>query len=191
MFQRVLTGLVVVFLLSGAVSAVAQPQRIGIYSDTAGSACSLADTEPGFFQVFVVVLNPEDLVGAEFQVVADPDFTAVLVGELSPLPKPGVDGDAFSGLVLAFGGCYETPQHVYTMTFQGFGTSGACAALDVGPNPNTHRDTMAFSTCEFTTIEVPQSAADSFHLNPDGSCPCGLPVPVEISTWGQIKAMYR
>jgi hypothetical protein len=191
MYQRLLAGLVAVLLVSGASTALSQSQRIGLYSDTEGSGCSLTDTAPGFFQVFLVVLSPEDLNAVEFQVVADPGFTAVLVGELSPLPKPGVDGDAHGGMILAFGECYTMPLHVYTLTYQGFGTSGSCAGLDIGPNPNSLFDSIRFGTCDFNTIHVPQSAVDTFHLNPDGSCPCGLPVPVETSTWGQIKAMYR
>jgi hypothetical protein len=29
------------------------------------------------------------------------------------------------------------------------------------------------------------------YVNPDGSCDCGEVVPVEDTSWGQIKALYQ
>ena len=54
MTKRMLAGLAVVLVLFGAATTLAQTQRIGLYSDTEGSNCSLTDTAPGFFQVFPV-----------------------------------------------------------------------------------------------------------------------------------------
>ena len=123
MTRQLLVIVSVVVVLCGATTTFAQSPRIGLFSDASASGCTLTDTAPGFFQVFIVVQNADAMGGVEFQVVAGPGFTAVLVAELSALPASAVDGDALSGLVLAFGDCYSSPLHIYTLTYQGFGTS--------------------------------------------------------------------
>ncbi len=193
MNRRLLVVLSVVIVVCGATTASAQLPRVGLYSNANASNCSLTDVAPGYFQVFVVAQNIPDVVGIEFQVVAGPGFTATLVGELCPLPPfPSVIGDAFSGLVLALGNCYNPPIHVYTLTFQGFGTSDACANLALASHPDRLDGHIRAVDCSFNAVLIQQSSTDMFLLNPDGSCnSCGFPVPVEHTTWGAVKALYN
>ena len=192
MLRQRLVILSVVVVLCGATTTFAQSPRVGLFSDAGASGCSLTDTAPGFFQVFIVLQNVDEMDGVEFQVVAGPGFTAVLVGELSPLPAPGIIGDAYSGIELAFGGCYSSPLHIYTLTYQGFGTSAPCAYLAFLPNPGSTAESIRLSDCLMGEILIPQSSTGMFYMNPDGSCnSCGFPVPVEQSTWGGVKALYN
>jgi hypothetical protein len=193
MNRQLLVILSVLIVVCGATTVSAQSPRVGLYSNANASICSWTDTAPGFFQVFIVVQNIPDVVGIEFKVVAGPGFTATLVGELCPLPPfPSVIGDAFSGLVLALGACYNSPIHVYTLTFQGFGTSDVCANLALAPHPDRLGGDIRAVDCSFNAILIQQSSTDMFLLNPDGSCnSCGFPVPVEPATWGAVKALYN
>jgi len=196
MIRHLVVLLSAAVVLCAATTSYAQSPRVGLYSDATASGCSGPDSSPGFFQVFVVIQNIEEVTGVIFRVVPSQDFTAVLVGELCPLPPfPFVDGDALSGLAMAFGNCYTSPVKVYTLTFQRFGTSGTCAHLALAPHPSPHYETITLIDCHPNnpaSVVIPQSSTDMFILNPNGSCgSCGFPVPVEHTTWGAVKALYH
>lgn len=192
MNRQILVVLTAAVVLCAATVTNAQLPRIGLFSDSGASSCSLTDTTPGFFQVFIVVQNFDEMIGIEFQVVPHPGFTPVIVGELSPLPAPGIAGDAYSGILVAFGECLSSPLHIYTLTYQGFGTSETCAYLAIVRNPQSISGFVRGTDCNFNDILIPQSSTGMLHVNPNGSCnSCGFPVPVEHTTWGAVKALYN
>jgi len=175
-----------------AVPSTSTGQRgiIGLYSDAAATGCSADDSSPGYFMVYVVIEHLPEMSGAMFQVVPSADFTPSYVAEVSPLPFVGIFGSSQTGLEISFSDCLASPQHVLTITYQRFGTSPPCSYLKIGPNPDHAYTRPIVNGCPDDSPKFEPTPL-RLYMNPDGSCPCSLPVPVERTNWGRIKGLYR
>lgn len=175
-----------------AVPAVSMGQSgtIGLYADAAGTICFVDDSAAGYFMVYVVIAHLPEMASALFQIVPSADFTPLYIAEVSPLPRVAIYGDSQTGIDITFGECLTSPQQVLTVTYQRFGTSPPCSYLRIGPNPRWEYTRPIVNGCppDFPLFEPTPLR---LYMNPDGSCPCNLPVPVKPSNWGRIKALYR
>jgi hypothetical protein len=155
--------------------------RISLYSDAALSECTLSDASPSVINVYVAETSDE-ATGLQFRVAADPGFTGVWVSDSSPF---FTIGNSQTDLSIGFGACMVGHFQVLTIRYQLFGTS-TCSKLSIVATPGFAEPLC--TACSF--VEVRCSGYEALHVNCSGSFDCN-PVPVEPSTWGSVKALYR
>ncbi len=113
--------------------------------------------------------------------MSSPGFAGTWVGDNSPFLTFGTSA---AGIVIGFENCEVPPFEVLQTTYTLYGTSSPCAFLEVAAHPD-YPQGLAFPNCyaDFTP-----AIGGRLTINPDGTCP---PLPVETSTWGRVKALYR
>ena len=177
-------------LLTGmlaASTATANPlpwTQIGLYGDHAGTLNVVYDVAPGPIEIFVVqTVYIEPTVSAvRFMAPPPPCFTATYLGDTYYHP---VIGNSQTGAWVIYGPCASGTVLVMTITFFGHGTSGHCCWYGLQPYPGSGdiESEMCGSTGWYWTH------GEGIYISTDPSKNCGT--PVEQSTWGGIKAMYR
>lgn len=167
--------------LTGLSTQAHATHRISIYSDATLSECTLSDASPRVTSVYVAETS-DQATGLRFGVAADPGFTGVWLAETSPFTTIG---NSQTDLSIGFGACMAGQFLVLTIDYQLFGTS-TCSNLSIVAAPGFLEPIC--TSCLFH--EVPCSGLDPLHVNCSGSFDCN-PVPVESSTWGRVKALYR
>jgi hypothetical protein len=155
--------------------------RLSIYSDVALTDCTLSDTSPNIVNVYVAENSFYGAIGFRVSIGASPGFTGVWLGETSPFQKLGTSP---TDLSVVFGSCRTGSFLVLTMSYQLFGTS-TCSNLAVAAASG-----LLAPVCLDCFDEAPCVGNVSLHVNCTGLFDCN-PVPVEPSTWGRVKALYR
>ena len=192
--MRVSLLVFVVAITVVAVSAYAQG-RIGLYRDVDMASCAFADKSPSILSVHVVHSGSAGKA-AEFRLQPRAGATLMYLAESLPVTSGGSLGRADSGVAVLYGGCQDPPIHVMTVLYQGYGLSGDCAEIALLNDPRSryvNADHVAFVNCN---SEIQWAEAGNAVVNPDDDCQCGkdpgdgTPLPVEVTTWGSVKALY-
>jgi hypothetical protein len=173
---------------------------IGLYSDVGYSDCNLTEQVSALNTVYVVHTFVVEAAAAQFRV--DNHWTALFVGvEYHSNLKIG---DIFTGVAVSYEGCRALPYLVASLNFIAVSPTPPCMAMAVVPDPNA----TAFGGTEIVAVDCASNA-----LIGDGGILCvNIPtccivssgssgqsgaqqwcdtVPVEETTWGEIKALYR
>jgi hypothetical protein len=168
----------------------AQLDRIELYSDEALSECALADASRGIGDVYAVH-HIEDPVGARalyFRLVSSPGFSGTWLEDIVRAPAWATIGTSQTGFAIQYPSpCPTTSILVLQARYQLFGTSSPCSFVEAVPWNGIC--CIVTLSC-WTTAEYPVDG-DRIHVNLDASCPCGVPVATEPTTWGRVKALYR
>ncbi|HEU4366467.1 MAG TPA: FlgD immunoglobulin-like domain containing protein [Candidatus Krumholzibacteria bacterium] len=163
----------------------AQGPSVGLYSDAAGSGCSLSDNSQGFFNAYVVVRpGPQGVSAVQFSAPPPPCFTGVYVGDQT-VAGTLVLGNSQTGVSVSLTTCSAFTTHVLTIQYFGYGTTPPCCEYPVLPDPLIGEVTVV--DCFFNT--EPATGVVSM-INADGSCPCAgnsppnppdSPIPAHLS----------
>jgi hypothetical protein len=174
------------FALTPSPATAQQPgsDQINIYSDAAFRSKDALDVAPGTLTFFVVHERPLPLDGisAAFKIAPSVGFTGVWLSETSPFL---VMGTSPNGIRIAYGGCEDLPVLILEVSYTVFGTSEDCSNLTVIAHPEEDQRGPLIVDCNFDFIIA---SGGRLIINPTPQCP---PVPVESSTWGKLKALYR
>lgn len=163
--------------------------------------CAFLDDIPGTvsFAIYLEPLTPVTQV--RFRVESDPGLTLTYMSEVRHLDAIG---DSQTGMMVCFGDCWGGSEFtpMVTMTYMAYGTTEGCARIRIVPYPGA--ETVEAIDCEGTPIAV--TVEDQYVLGEALACfgcpnpyvfpgtPRGFscqPLPVETSTWGRVKALYR
>jgi len=189
MKKVLLLGLAIVMTAS---LAYGQAGYLGVYMDTSGLECEFQTSTPNnFVPVHVVHHNTPGQGGSVFRVDYSPvtDGGGIWTGENSPYAV--AVGSAIAGIDIGYSGCVAGPNHVLTISLLWPATLDPCTIIPVLNSLNTPSGEIEGSNCDFST-----SFPNGFWLtvNPDQTCPpppnCE-PVPVNETTWGQVKSLYQ
>jgi len=181
-------------LLALAVVAVAslsfaQQPWIGLYTDDPGySDCNLEDTAPGLCAVYMVQ-GGHSAISAEFRIDNTNSGGILNTGINWNVPVaiiPSGETLFSAGASLGYGACLVSPVKLGTLNYFCQGTTPACSSLDVVAHAQTGEATIADCTLPSPVVIIATTL--KLTINGDVSCPCG--VPVETTSWGQIKALY-
>jgi hypothetical protein len=157
--------------------------KIGIFTDIAGTDCSAYDTEMAVLSFYVVHVRN---LGAEAVWFSAPQpacfSTAIHTGD-SPVFLT-TTGDSQTGVEVLYGRCRSSDVHVLTINYFVQGLTGSCCYYPVGPHPD-HGDILVKSCGPELIVATGGEAI----INPTPQCVCYT--PVQETTWGRIKAMYR
>lgn len=154
---------------------------LSLYSDAALTQCSLSDVVPGTANVYLTELPNGGATGSRFRVAASPGFTGVWLSETSPFTTIG---NSQTDLSVGFGNCRDGRFVVLTMTYQLYGTS-ECSQLSF--TPALGQTELYCLDCSFG---MECNGLYPLYVNCSGSHGCD-PLPVESTTWGSVKALYR
>lgn len=173
--RLVLSTLIILAMLSPARAS--EWGTIAIFSDATLTDPTLVDDVPRMVDIYIAHLDFGGVTGSEFRTEADAGFTGVWLSETSPW-SPYVIGTSPTGVAIAYAQCVMSDIIVIKATYLLTGTSAPCSRLRVVPSPG--HDLVVCSGCHF--VDGPCGA---------GSLAVSCPVPVEETTWGRVKALYR
>ena len=186
------------FVLCGivfiATTAKAQ-DRIDLFSDQAGTQCSLID-DGGLKAVYVFVSGPNGAIAIQFAAPRPACWLgATWVGDGFPGPR-GPIGNTQTGIQLplfapGIGECKTPPVLACIMYFVTTGASQPCCDLVVLPTTSYPIEPYGLEYLDCSFGVHPALAGHKVVINPDASCPCQLPVATEPTSWGRVKALYR
>jgi hypothetical protein len=187
----------------GASSASAQTPYIGVFSERAGwdppppgppiigdglSHTFIPPGPPGALDsLYIVGYNlfcAQSVIGVEFQVMYPPEITPIADLDL----QPSFFGSTATGLVMGWGfpGAigFPTALNIATVLFQWNITScGAPVPIDIKGHPLFASPNFPRYVCLENQLLLHQAVGVRGVI-----CPA---VPVEESTWGKVKALYR
>jgi len=181
--------LLVVFLAIAVLlpsAAFAQVGTVALFADPAGIDCNVWDI-PGILNIYVVYIWHGGAAGVEFS--APQPACAIGLVWLSDIPVfPVTIGNSQMGVAIGFGACYAAPTHVLTIQYFAQGITPPCCRYEVRPDPGVPSGQIEAYNC---VPELVYPTPGRAFINPDPSCMCNSPVPVEETSWGQIKALYQ
>ena len=174
--------LLTICLMFAASMAFAQPGNLGVFADPAGLSCTLTMTTT---TVYVVHINTAAATACQFALAAPLGLThlATIAGTGNLLL-----GDADIGAGVAYGAGQVGPIYVATVLYSGAAAT-ACDLITVVADPLGNPPGIYMADCTLPNpvqFEITTGGSAKFS---DGSCPCN--VPVEDTSWGQIKSLYK
>ena len=185
--------LTVAVLALAATPAVAQYGSVGIYSDATGCDCNVYDQVPGIVNVWIVHRDiTQGVTGVSFAIADGGGMTLAYVGESKVGGPIEITGNLVDGYWVGYSSCIAGGLTIMQIQFFGTATSAPCSWLEIAPAPGYAGSGIEAADCDALSV-----AASGLRtpVNPDAGCVCVnpgcLPVPVDESTWGGIKALYR
>ncbi len=179
------TALVTLFVLTASASPT-PADRIGIYLSGTNLVCAMDLVQYLPTSIYVVHHLSAGTTGSRWKLdlVAGP---VVSVGySTGQLEIAGIN--PYEGVELGYGSCQAGDVVVYRLDFFSTGVVTDCYQLSVVPYPG-ETDVIAVDCAGQPAPAT--GGAFSFSLGPSGS-PCyDCTTPVEPSTWGRVKALYR
>ena len=178
-----LRAIVTCFLVLMIGSVVAQSDTIGFYNDNAGMSCNLTDFSP-LKNVYVVHFSPGGATAAEFSVPKPACWTNATF--LNVTAAWEYVGNPQTGMAIGYGACRTGAIHFVTVVYFLQGSSPACCLYPLRGSVSSGGEVMVVD-CNSNMVPAVGLVAT---INGNETCPCGYPVPVEETTWGQVKALY-
>ena len=178
----VLTAIVVLFAANTPVAQLGG--NIAVYADINALSCDLTDIAVTVCDYYVIHMLTPGVTASQFKI--DTNHQGTYLGEFSPFPT--VIGDSRNGITIAYGQCLTGPIHILTMTYLCQGLTPPCGYMRVVSHPNGAPPGLLAADCNETIVPVQGYTS---YINNDGSCPCMSPIPVQETTWGQVKALYQ
>jgi hypothetical protein len=162
-------------------SAQSVAGSVNPYADAAGTECNIVD-DGGMVQVHMLHVGTNGAAAVEFKLdVSATDW--IFLGDVWSFVL--VLGTSVDGAALAYQKCLTGSIHLGYASFIG-ASAPPCTEIDIVPNPEAPTGRIVAIDCDEQHIFPGGGLA---YINPDPSCQCS--VPVEETTWGGIKALYR
>ncbi|HET6350124.1 MAG TPA: hypothetical protein VFH88_13675 [Candidatus Krumholzibacteria bacterium] len=160
-------------------SARAGYWELHIYSDAVLTDSTISDNSPRIVNFYVVEKGYfRGATGVRFSTEPTAGFTGVWLGDETSYYKVG---NSPTDIAVAYAACIPPPILVITMTYQLYGTSTPCSELLIAPPACCTGVVAPDVDCSFTEGQI--TDLRSLRIN------CA--VPVEPTTWGKVKALYR
>jgi len=169
-----------------ASAAACQVGYIGLYVDYAYMTCDYTDYGPALVPVYAVHKMTPGTTGSRWRIQASGDFTCIYTGEVIHVPTSS--GDTQAGLTASYDACRSSDILIATINYFCQGTSPRCARIDVVGDPASASGEVEVVDCAYVTH---QAMGWSIIMNNDGNCGWCQPHPVEATTWGSVRALYR
>jgi len=180
MKKALLISLVLVF---GAGMAFAQGGSIGIFADPAGLNCNLGDVA-GLTQYYIVHVNSAGATACQFSAPKPACFTATYLADTGIFAV--TVGSSQTGVSIGYGMCRQSPLHVLTLSYFTNGMTPSCCYYPVLEHPTATPPGLLVVNCAEQLI--PATGGKGI-IKSGAGCNCN--VPVEETTWGQVKSLYN
>lgn len=185
--------LIIFALLCSASLAFAQAPggAVGIYSDVGGQNCNF-DESGGLVQVHCFHLDSPGATAIEFKLDISSTVGWSYVAEASAFLSVG---QLDTGISYAYGNCFNGVVYLGNTFYSVTNSTPTCTHIQVvsHPNPSIPASTDILMTdCTAPPFQVYVIVDGGFGVvNSDGSCTCTGSVPTAVTSWGQIKALYK
>ncbi|UCG52169.1 MAG: hypothetical protein JSW58_01030 [Candidatus Latescibacterota bacterium] len=180
-----LASVIALVALLGAGAVFGQAGSIGLFSDTYGTNCSLYDQIPGLVSVYAVHVSTSGATACQFRVEDGPGMNMMWLSDTAWGIWIGCS-HCPEGIAIPYGICLSSPIHVLTMGYFAQAISQDCSWIRVVPPETLPSGQIEMYDCD-SNILYPTGG--TLIVNPTDDCQCD--VPVDESTWGKIKEMYR
>lgn len=178
-----LTICLAILLCAGV--AHGQAGHVSCYDDSLGMDTCFWDSFPGIRDVYVIHKATPGATASQWMVVNN-GMQCTYLSESSPLVKVG---SAFSGISVSYGGCLPGDIVLLKITFYCLGSTPNCAYLEVVGDPITPTGMVEVIDCSSQKL---LGVGGRMYVNPDATCNYDWCVfPVEGSSWGRVKSLYR
>jgi hypothetical protein len=190
---------VVVFCVSAAQAQI--EGEIAVSAAPGYVDCLILDTGPGVRTIYVIHTFNMGATASRFRIAAGPGMTMTYLAEDHLFPMTA--GNTQDGISVCYGSggvpaCLADDQVLVAIHYMAYGTSTPCSKILVTPHPSAQ--SVEAMNCSFNPVRTWVQ-----DLNVGGSCGCSVrsysgttpqrfdcnPNPVEPTTWGRIKALYR
>lgn len=171
-------------LLLFAGSAFSQSGAVYVASDAAGASCEVIDAG-GLVQLHYLHSFHAGATASQWML----DLGGLPWTHLGDqISFPTVIGTTISGISIGYGACLAAPIYLGLSNF--FGSAApACSWLAIVPDPASLSGQIEGVDCA-TPANKTFPGGGYATVNPDATCSCPGS-PVESSTWGSVKALYR
>lgn len=164
--------------------AFGQAGSIMIFSDPAFSDCNISDFVPTLVTTYVVHMYTTGATASQFRIESPCNFM-VYLGETYIFPT--VIGNTQVGVSIAYGSCHVGPIHLVTISWFAQGITPPCCLMSVVEDPGALSGQIEAVDCaQFKFFPTGGQAIINGQPNE-----CWCSVPVQETTWGRVKAMYR
>ena len=187
-----------ILLLAGCMMLItggtlAQGGFLHVWGDSARCVCD-PDNTAGFMFVHVIHEGSPGATACQFAVQIN-GVPLTWVGDYSYFTS--VIGNTQSGIAVAYGECMVSPIHVVRMTY--LGVSNPCDMIRIVADPTTVPPGIYATDCATPVPNLLVIGGGTTYINTDGTCwncspyydPPWCTVPVEKTTWGKVKEIYR
>lgn len=185
-------------------SSVLAQSQVGVFADPSGNFCIVED-RPGPQTLYVLQKFTLGSTATRFQIEFSPGFAGTLLSV--SVPNGTMVGDPMTGVTVNYGSCLSGTVAVLNLHLMLTGTSPECSWVRVTAHPLSVDDMPDSYDCsgvrapeDWRGTHIQPPIGPWFHLCPDlagfghsgyGCKPTSEPLPVEASTWGSVKALYR
>ena len=132
------------------------------------------------------------MTGVRFVITGGGGMTMTYLGESKVAPPLEITGNIVDGYDVRYGSCISGSLAIMQILYFGTATSATCSWVEVSAAPAAVTGQVEGSDCNEEVVVV---SGRQSPVNPDESCECSVlgcrPVPVEETTWGGIKSLYR
>ncbi len=170
-------------LVFGASMAFGQAGSIGVFSDVGATSCNFVDTG-GLVQVYLAHVFTDGATASQFKLDAPLSWTHL--GDTWNFTT--VIGTSIAGVSVAYGACFTGPIALGVVNFFGGAVAG-CTFMSIIPDPGAPSGQIEAVDCALPDPNKLFPTGGGARINPDGTCQCN--VPVQDTTWGGIKALYK
>jgi len=171
-------------LVIASIAGAQQPGTIAVYALEDRSDCRIIDA-PGLVHAYVYHIGTDGSLASQFMLQLAGGASLIYVTDVF---KVGLQlGTTVTGVGISYQACLSGPIYLADVLFTATGTSPACSTIDVVADPVAVTGNIEAVDCALNKFFPTGQGA--IIGGDQGSCPC--PVPVEVRTWGSIKALYN
>jgi hypothetical protein len=198
--KRILVFTACLILGTGAASAnpcliavaAGSPGSIGLFADVDATDCNIVNLGGGLITIHMIHVHHDGATAAMFKIVDG--GTGWFPGAYTKPTAMTTIGAPLDGISIGYGvPCATAPTYLGEQAFFAAAAAPDCTYLSVVPHPEALTGKIEGVDCAQTKTFPTGGQAI---VNPTVDCDCGgcpppPPNPVESTTWGAIKAMYR
>jgi hypothetical protein len=184
--------IVFVLLWIAPPASIAQTGAIGIFADPNGASCNILDdgTAGGMKLVHVYIIHAATpgATSSRFRVAWQPCMSLILLDE-EVNPSYTYTGTTTSGIQIDYGGCIPSPNVLIMFSFWAQGFTPSCCWNFISADLTASPIGIYATECSDPYTQLPATGWEAV-INANQGCLCNW-TPAELSTWGQVKALYR
>ena len=177
-------------MLCSASLAFGQAGVLGTYADELGEQCNVVDDAAGLLTIYVVHTMTQGAFATAYTAVAPLSCMTAATYLSDTAPFPVTIGNSQTGVSIGYGACLAGPISTLGINFFAAGLTQTCCdySITAFDDPETDPNFIQVVDCGENLIEG-SGRINTVNGNPQ-ECDCAA-VPVEETSWGQIKAMFN
>jgi hypothetical protein len=181
--KRMLLPPLCALLVVSTASFAQIPGSIGVYADSFGTDCNIQD-DGDYITVHMLHVLTSGATASQFML--DVSATSwVYIGETWNFEL--VIGQSITGVSIAYQECLSGTIYLGSATFQG-SSAPPCTQISIVADPAVAYGKIQAADCDWPPNRMFPTGGRA-NINADLKCQCSL--PVEETTWGRVKSLYR